>query len=182
MSFIFGLGNPGKKYEETRHNVGFMLLDKLAERVMSGNGAFCVKPKLNSKILKSSKLILAKPQTYMNQSGEAVRKAISYFSEISLVLAEKQLLVAHDDLDLELGQFKLQFGTGPELHKGLNSIYKALNTEDFWHLRIGVDDREGDRSMPPEAYVLNKLSEEKLEQLGAVFEVCYTRIKQESLL
>ncbi len=182
MRFIFGLGNPGKKYKQTRHNAGFMFVNDLVEKIMSPSVNFDHKSKLSSQILKKLELILAKPQLYMNQSGQAVQKVLSYFEEVEQVLVDKNMVVAHDDLDLPLGKIKLQFGIGPQLHKGLNSIYSTLGSKKFWHLRIGVDDRQGDRAVPPEAYVLEKLNKRDLMQLDSVFKVGLQKLKRQNLL
>jgi PTH1 family peptidyl-tRNA hydrolase len=93
----------------------------------------------------------------MNNSGQAVRALLDFFSispdQFSAQSAD-QLYVIHDDLDIELGQFKLQLGTGPKVHNGLDSIYTHLGTKNFWHVRVGVDARQGDRSMPGKNYLL----------------------------
>lgn len=182
MFYIFGLGNPGEKYEQTRHNVGFMFVDNLINKIAGSGVKFISKDKLGGKFYKNANLTMVKPQAYMNKSGEVVKKFIDYFDEVEQVLVKKELIIVHDDLDLELGQFKLQFGVGPELHKGLNSIYSTLETKNFWHLRIGVDDRFGDRSTPSDVYVLEKFPKESLKTLDLVFKDCYEKIKQEGLL
>jgi PTH1 family peptidyl-tRNA hydrolase len=182
MRFIFGLGNPGKKYKQTRHNAGFMFIDDLLEKIASPSANLNDKSKLSSQIFKKPELILAKPQLYMNRSGQVVQKVLSYFGEVEQVLANKNMIVVHDDLDLPLGKIKLQFGIGPQLHKGLNSIYSTLGSKKFWHLRIGVDDRQGDRTIPPEVYVLEKLDKRDLMQLDSVFKSGVQKLKQKRLL
>lgn len=168
--FIFGLGNPGEKYQYTRHNAGFLFLDHL--RLKLNLPPFSFNKKLEAEISQEQDLILAKPMTYMNESGRAVRKTLEYFSEnISLTPATelKQVYVAHDDLDLEVGSCKIQFGTGPEQHKGLLSVEQYIKAKQFWHLRIGIDDRGGDRSIPPEKYVLQKIPDAQQSKLKYVF-------------
>ncbi len=95
----------------------------------------------------------------MNSSGDAVRKFTSIYS-----LVPSDLYVVHDDLDIKLGKYKIQFGVGPKEHKGLNSIYEALGTKDFWHLRIGVDNRIADKEkrIKGEEYVLQDFDDEEL--------------------
>jgi len=117
MKLIVGLGNPGQKYKYNRHNVGFMVVDRLMELNLAG-------------------VVLAKPQTFMNKSGIAVKKLTKRYS-----LPPNALYVIHDDLDIELGKFKISFGKGPKVHNGLRSIYEQLGTKDFWHVRIGIDNR-----------------------------------------
>ena len=137
MIIIVGLGNPGIKYANNRHNVGFQFVDFIA-------------PLLNCSIVKKEKLfltmkqsnnetiILAKPGTFMNLSGLAVKKLISHYS---LVPNPYSLIIAHDDLDIPLGKFHIQFASGPQLHNGLESIEQHLKTKDFLRIRIGVDNR-----------------------------------------
>jgi len=177
MKFIIGLGNPGKKYQETRHNVGFMLADILARRLSTKDKTLELKPA--DKLFESSKrifadickvssgLILAKPQTYMNESGKAVKAVLGYY--VNNLNNFSDVFVIHDDLDLELGAYKIQFAKGPKVHNGLLSIYQHLKTEQFWHIRIGVDGRGGNRSIPGDKYVLSKFSKEEKEILLGVF-------------
>jgi PTH1 family peptidyl-tRNA hydrolase len=167
-TYIFGLGNPGIKYQSTRHNAGFMCLDSLQQQLELPEFSF--HKKLKAEVAKNSELILAKPMTYMNESGQAVRSTLEYFQEEFQVPQElKNVYVVHDDLDLELGRFKLQFGVGPKQHNGLLSIYQYLKTSQMWHIRVGVDDRQGDRSMPPDKYVLQKLPLNQKKKLALVY-------------
>lgn len=163
MKVIIGLGNIGEKYEKTRHNVGFMLVDYLVERLGIN---FNNSPKHFSLVAKNQEYILVKPQTFMNESGKAVRAICDYFN----VNVEEDLIVVHDDLDIELGQFKRQQGTGPKVHNGLDSIYQHLGTKDFLHFRIGIDDRGGDRTIPGSNYVLSQFSQDESEKIKAVIE------------
>ena len=119
MKLIVGLGNPGKKYKNNRHNVGFMVVDELARHAPG-------KP-----------WILFKPQKFMNRSGVEVKKWLKKRKGRTL----PDLYVIHDDLDIELGKYKITFGKGPKVHNGLKSIYEQLGTKNFWHVRIGIDNR-----------------------------------------
>jgi peptidyl-tRNA hydrolase, PTH1 family len=170
MKIFVGLGNPGKKYQNTRHNVGFMVVDKIAENLglkfQDSAKTFC-------QIAKNKGYILIKPQTYMNESGRAVRAVLDYYNVDLLDLLKpfdegkqktSQLFVIHDDLDLEFSIHKMQFAKGPKVHNGLNSIYQHLGSENFWHIRMGVDNRERARLIPGKDYVLTNFSQE--EQLG----------------
>lgn len=164
----FGLRNPGKQYEATRHNAGAVVLDALA----AGWGVqFAAKKKLRADVavVKARQVVLAKSQTFMNESGDAVSQVLRFFSDTQQVEGLQSLFVFHDDLDLALGSYKIQFGTGPKVHNGLHDCYRALGTDQFWHVRIGIDERQGDRSIPGKSYVLQKLSpaaQETLTQLG----------------
>src|SRR3989338_3962417 len=130
MKVIVGLGNPGQEYENTRHSVCFVVLDKL------GTG-FRYEKKFNSEVAKTDSILLIKPQTFMNNSGEAVQKIVNFY-KIDL----QDLYVIHDDLDIRLGEYKIQFGKGPKVHNGVSSIEQALGTKDFWRVRIGIDNKD----------------------------------------
>lgn len=177
--FIFGLGNPGVEYHLSRHNTGFMFLDYLQQQLELPN--FTFNHKFSSEISVDTQFILAKPQTFMNLSGQAVSKIIKYLGNTDLKeLSHEDLdkiFVVHDDLDLPIGEFKIQQGVGPKQHNGLLSIYQELGLENFWHIRIGVDDRKGDRSFPAESYVLQKLPQEQLQQLQELFLVIMQQLK-----
>jgi PTH1 family peptidyl-tRNA hydrolase len=162
MKIVIGLGNPEEKFAGTRHNIGFHIVNRLAEKL---EVTFENKPALFSEVARAGEVILVKPQTYMNDSGRATQAVLSFYKA-----APADLIVVHDDLDLELGKWKQQFGTGPKEHNGLLSLYRQLGTEDFTHLRIGVDNRNGDRSIPGKEYVLQRFSAEEVARLGQVTE------------
>lgn len=161
MKYIVGLGNPGQEYERSRHNAGWRVLDQL--QITLALPAFSQHKKTTSEIARSKDITLIKPQTYMNESGRAVRGVIEYFESAARLepIVENSLYVVHDDLDLELGSYKIKLGTGPKVHNGLLSLYAHLQSEQFWHVRVGVDARNGDRSMPGSAYVLQNFSLEE---------------------
>ncbi len=176
MQFLFGLGNPGEKYQHTRHNVGFVLIDEvvrqhLAKNTMGNSGEFRLQPKLHAEILKHEDLVFVKPQTFMNDSGLAARAVVEYFDKTTQFTPQSQLKniwVIHDDLDIEVGKYKIQFGTGPKVHNGLGSIDDHFHTENYWHVRVGVDGRQGDRSLPPHEYVLGRFSPQEKTLLDQV--------------
>jgi len=135
MKLIIGLGNPGDKYKNNRHNVGHIVLDALASRMV--NGQWLMDNKLHSLIINHQPLaILAKPISFMNESGKFVKKLVEQYK-----LDTPNLWVIHDDLDIPLGSYKIQKGKGPKLHNGINSIERELGTDDFWRVRVGVDNR-----------------------------------------
>ena len=169
-TFIIGLGNPGEKYQYTRHNAGFLVIDALAAQL---GAQFAQKKKLHAAVAKVGSTVLVKPQTYMNDSGRAVAAVRTFFS------APKQteysdVFVLYDDLDLSLGKFKLSLGHGPKQHNGLLSIKQHLGTDAFWLVRIGVDERNGDRSMSGRDYVL-----QRFDYSGEVFQSVSTAIVTE---
>jgi PTH1 family peptidyl-tRNA hydrolase len=151
---VTGLGNPGREYEQTRHNAGWMVVDELARR---HEGSF--RPKFDGQLseirLGDLRLALLKPETYMNVSGKSIAAARRFFK------AEPEtLLVVHDDVDLEPGRLQARSGGGLAGHNGLRSIASALGTQDFLRLRIGVGrPGRGDRR-PVADYVLSPFEPE----------------------
>jgi PTH1 family peptidyl-tRNA hydrolase len=151
MKLIVGLGNPGKQYENTRHNIGFWAVDRLRDD------------------LKADGVVFFKNTSFVNDSGVDVRKTIN-----RLKTPLEDLLVIHDDFDLELGQFKMQFGRSDAGHKGVRSIINELGSRDFWRLRIGTgklpegvdaDDYVLDRFPPSEQQVLDSLYPQILDKV-----------------
>jgi len=180
MQLIFGLGNPGEKYQSSRHNMGFVVVEEIDRQLhqdadQNPEHAWHMQPKFQALVCKKDDLILVKPQTFMNRSGQAVRAIISYYDkQATFTIQSKfpQLWVIHDDLDLVVGQYKIQFGTGPKVHNGLASVDEQLHTQNYWHVRIGVDGRNGDRSIPPQDYVLSGFKpDEKVLIDGVIKEV-----------
>lgn len=142
-TIIIGLGNPGKKFEKTKHNVGFMAVDLFAEK--NDFPEFKLKKKSNALVSegiignektcpeRSRRVVLAKPQTFMNESGKAVKQLTRPYT-----LNPDSLIIVHDDIDLPLGEIKISKNRGSAGHKGVKSIIKELKTENFIRLRIGI--------------------------------------------
>ena len=156
-----GLGNHGKQYEKSRHNVGFMVADELARQFSILNFKFSMKENLKSEILKqkikSEEVILAKPQTMMNASGFAVVKLLSNLAIKQL----SDLWVVHDDLDLPLGKIKIRIGGGTAGHRGLESIVEEVSSVDFVRFRLGIGHpgvADDDKHKEIERYVLESFS------------------------
>ncbi len=170
MNVYVGLGNPGSQYEHTRHNIGWKALDELARRL--GAGAFSHFKKANGELAKTSNAYFLKPQTFMNRSGDSVRSLLDFYNLKSSQGKYENLWVVHDDLDIPFGAYKIQFGKGPKGHNGLLSIYQQLGTDQFWHVRIGVDGREGDRTVPPHQYVLQNFMPAEQKLLAHSIESC----------
>jgi peptidyl-tRNA hydrolase, PTH1 family len=167
MKLIVGLGNPGEKYEKTRHNVGFMVIDALASTKVD-SGKWMMDRKHHTLYTKHNSLLLAKPQTFMNNSGDSVSSLASYFK-----IHNSDLYVVHDDLDIRLGEYKIQFGVGPKVHNGVNSIEEKLGTKDFWRVRVGMDNREaagpeGPLARRGEEYVLQNFNDDEKEILNQI--------------
>lgn len=166
MQILVGLGNPGPEYAQTRHNVGFLVLDELALRLKL---TFQHDKNAEALVAKSSELVLIKPQTFMNDSGRSVRSWISYYEKQLLSDSFPQLGVIYDDLDIPLGSWKWQFGSGPKAHNGVNSIVAHLKTDQFWHGRVGTENREQHRvSIPSAEYVLQPFFGDEQQQIKDV--------------
>ncbi len=187
MFCIVGLGNPGEKYRNNRHNVGFQFIDYLIENLQIPN--FKTQKMLHVTCYMLHDLILAKPQTFMNRSGEAVKFCVTSYK----LQATNDLVIVHDDLDIPLGKFKIQKGTGPKLHNGIESVERSLGTKDFWRVRVGVDARPARRSLDGcgtsekwldgETYVLNDfLPAEKNILMKEVFLKMFSRLQSSFLL
>ncbi|HEX9817549.1 MAG TPA: aminoacyl-tRNA hydrolase [Patescibacteria group bacterium] len=160
MKAIIGLGNPESEHQATRHNVGFQVVDALADQLgltLTNN------LKLLAQIGKNKSWLLAKPQTYMNQSGRAVQAILQFYK-----LSPKDLIVVHDDLDIPFGFYKIQQGTGPKNHNGLLSIYEQLGTKDFTHVRLGIEGRGVAKVMSGKNYVLTPFTDEEAYRLETV--------------
>lgn len=136
MKLLVGLGNPGKNYANTRHNIGFHILDLRAQQEQLGSLKF--QAKFQAEILiaqrKEQKILLCKPQTYMNLSGNAIAPLMRFYE-----IVPQNLLVLHDEIDFVTGRIALKFAGSAAGHNGLKSTIEKLGTRDFWRLRIGVD-------------------------------------------
>ncbi|RAL23176.1 aminoacyl-tRNA hydrolase [Thermoflavimicrobium daqui] len=155
MKFIVGLGNPGTKYQLTRHNIGFWVIDQLSEKW----GIPVTKEKWKSLVgegtVHGEKVILMKPLTFMNLSGEAVRPALDYLKGNI-----EDLVVIYDDLDLPLGQIRLRLKGSAGGHNGMKSIISHIGTQEFKRIKIGIDRPPVKISVPD--YVLSPFSKEEL--------------------
>jgi len=162
MLMIVGLGNPGAKYSETRHNVGFMMLDQLADET----GVSFRDSKWEAQLVKtrlcSKEVLLVKPMTFMNLSGKSVRGIASYFQ-----VAPEEIVVIHDDLDLEAGRLKMVYDRGAGGHNGIKSIIEHLGTREFVRFRVGIGRPPG--QVPPASFVLSRFEEAELEKIKQVF-------------
>jgi PTH1 family peptidyl-tRNA hydrolase len=146
---VVGLGNPGREYASTRHNVGFMVTDELARR-HGGSWRSKFSGEVADVRLDGARLALLKPQTYMNESGRAVASAVKFYK-----VDPEDLLAVHDEVDLDVGRMQARLGGGLAGHNGLRSVASALKTPDFLRLRIGVGRPERGDPRPVADWVLS---------------------------
>ncbi len=175
MKLIIGLGNPGEKYKKTRHNTGFMAIDSIAKKLQITN--YKLQTEFNAKcaegMINSEKIILAKPQTFMNESGKAV-KAIADYYKINIA----NIIVIHDDLDIALGKYKIVKDRTSAGHKGVQSIIDNLGTKDFTRIRIGIMPLDfsptGEslraNKIPTETFVLENFTKEEQKIIDEIIE------------
>ena len=147
MYVIAGLGNPGRDYRNTRHNAGFMVLDKIGEAAGIRIRGFRYKGRTGKGKFRGKKLFLIKPRTYMNRSGASIGACLS-----GLNLSEDSLIVVHDDMDLPPGRIRVKRSGGPGGHRGIESIIDALGIEEFVRIKIGIGRPPPD--VDPVEYVL----------------------------
>jgi PTH1 family peptidyl-tRNA hydrolase len=164
MYLILGLGNPGRRYQFTRHNIGFMVLEKIAAQWEVDLKQKSFDALWNRGKIAGINVLLAMPQTYMNLSGNAARKLLAYFKmDIS------NLIVIHDDLDLPFGKLRLKTGGGDAGHKGLKSITTCLGSADFMRVRMGIG-KPSDKSRV-EDYVLERFGSEEAAMLQQIIQL-----------
>ncbi len=158
MKLIVGLGNPGKEYENTRHNIGFMVLDNYLGNVKWSN-------KFNALyyecFISTEKVIFVKPLTYMNNSGNAVGEFVRYYN-----IGMKDILIIQDDLDEKTGLYKLKVNSSSGGHNGIKSIISSLGTQSFPRLKVGIGSVKKDEVID---YVLGKFSKKEMEILNNEF-------------
>lgn len=158
MYLIVGLGNPENEYSNTRHNMGFDTINEIAKR----NNINITKTKFKGLyeigVIQGKKVILLKPQTYMNLSGESVKEFINFYN-ISL----DETIIIYDDIDVEKGNIKIRKKGGPGSHNGMKSIIQELNTTDFGRVRVGIGQPEFKNDMIN--YVIGKIPKEEIETL-----------------
>ena len=162
MKLVVGLGNKGREYENTRHNMGFMLIDRylqyknITDKFKEKFNAIYIETTINNE-----KVIFIKPMTYMNNSGIAVRAFVDFYK-----LSSEDVLVISDDLDLDLGKFRLRRNGSSGGHNGLKSIISHLGTDNFKRLRIGISNDKDDVIN----YVLSKFSKKELNEIDTMFD------------
>lgn len=174
MKLIIGLGNPGKKYSGTRHNIGFEFLDKLKTELDFPEFEF--NKKFNAELSAKKESVLVKPQTFMNLSGEAVKNILSFYK-----LSLDDITVIHDDKDIALGEYRLADDSSSAGHNGVQNIIDCLDTQKFKRIRIGVGlpaDLSAETLVKAEDFVLQKFSDEELEIIKKVLDDVLEEVKK----
>lgn len=163
MICLAGLGNPGKRYRETRHNFGFLVLDEFA-RLHLPQASWRLDSKVEAEIIEDTfqgqQLLLAKPQTFMNMSGRAVRALLK-----NRPLELTDLWVLHDDVDLELGIVRVRLGGSAAGHNGVQSVITEMGNANFWRVRLGIGPES---DLPLDDFVTMPFTDEELQVAGAV--------------
>src|SRR5690625_1526556 len=159
MKCIVGLGNPGRRYKKTRHNIGFMVIDELLSRHKWSLNQTKFNGKFALEHYQGEKVILLQPQTFMNLSGKSVNALMDYYQ-----IPNEQLLVIYDDLDLPTGRIRLRKKGGHGGHNGVRSVIDELQTKDFKRLRIGVGRPAG--QIPVVDYVLSPFAKSETEDVN----------------
>lgn len=155
MKLIIGLGNPREEYVGSRHNAGFLVADTLQKGKLPVG------------------VVVKKSANFMNDSGTCVNELIHRYK-----VGLSDLYIIHDDLDIPLGSYKIQFAVGPKVHNGINSIEAELGTKDFWRVRVGVDNRDADDRIQGEDYVLQNFEKEERKTLDGVIETICKEISK----
>ena len=173
MVLIIGLGNPGTKYKKTRHNIGFRVLDEFQNENNFSNFEFSKKfnSLISDGIVKNKTILLAKPQTFMNNSGKTAKGLINFYK-----IKSSDIIVVHDDIDLIFRTIKISEKRGSAGHKGVESIIRELGTKDFTRLRIGIRDKKL-KSKNTEKYVLEKFTEDEEKELEKIIKQSLESLK-----
>jgi PTH1 family peptidyl-tRNA hydrolase len=177
MKLIIGLGNPGQEYTNTRHNAGFMFLDVLQKKYSLQS--FTFNKKFNAEISEGftdtqEKIILAKPQTFMNCSGRSVQSLIVFYK-----ISPQDIIVVADDLDIEIGKYKISKDTRAAGHNGIQNIIDTIGTQDFTRIRIGVEKVGGRKergTVLGDKFVLQNFTKDELDIITKTFDSLQNKI------
>lgn len=159
MYLIAGLGNPDKKYEHTRHNVGFDVIDELAEKYNISISEKKHKALLGKGVIEGQKVVLAKPQTYMNLSGESIAELVHYYK----IDPETEMIVIYDDISFAPGNLRIRQSGSAGGHNGIKNIIKCLGTQEFMRIKVGVGEKPKNWDLAD--FVLGHFSKEERENL-----------------
>ena len=157
MFVIAGLGNPGRKYENTRHNMGFLVIDRIAEKSGINVNKLKFRALVGDGVISGRKVLLVKPQTYMNLSGESLREVVDYYG-----VEPEDVLVIYDDFDLETGALRIRKKGSAGSHNGMKSVISHLQSEDFPRIRIGIG-RSG--SLDWKDFVIGKVGRDEKKSI-----------------
>ena len=163
MYNIAGLGNPGEKYDNTRHNAGFLTIDALADRYGIDVREKAHKALIGKGVIEGQKVILAKPQTYMNLSGESIRALVDYYK-----VTQEELVIIFDDISLEPGQLRIRKKGSAGGHNGIKSIIAHLGTQEFTRIKVGVGEKPPRMDLAD--YVLGRFAKEEQDTMKEAFE------------
>jgi peptidyl-tRNA hydrolase, PTH1 family len=163
MWLVVGLGNPGPSYAQHRHNVGFMAIERLAERLDADSPRDRHAGRLRRAEVQGEGLLLLEPQTFMNASGESVQPTAAFYK-----IPPERIIVLHDELDLPFGEVRLKLGGGHAGHNGLRSILERLGTPEFIRVRIGIGRPPPEHGGDVSSFVLSRFSQEEAEALPGV--------------
>lgn len=158
MYVIVGLGNPGKKYENTRHNIGFNIIDVLSDRFSINVNKIKHQALIGEGFINNEKVMLVKPQTYMNKSGEAVRDIVAYY-DVNL----DNVLIIYDDVDTDVGSIRMRIKGSGGSHNGMSNVIYHLKTKDIPRLRVGIGQ---DENIPLRSYVLGKFRSDEIKAMN----------------
>ena len=164
--FVIGLGNPGKKYVNTRHNLGFLALDKLKQSLHGSDWQLEKKfqAEISEVIHQQYKIFFVKPQTFMNNSGESIQKLLTFYKA-----SPKDIIVLHDEVDIPFGKIKTTLSSRAAGHNGIRDIIEKLGTQDFRRIRLGVGKSENPNVSLAD-HVLHNFSETEMQQLPTLLE------------
>ena len=163
MYIIAGLGNPGEKYDNTRHNAGFLTIDALASKYNIDVREKAHKALIGKGVIEGQKVILAKPQTYMNVSGESIRALVDYYK-----IAQEELIIIFDDISLEPGQLRIRKKGSAGGHNGIKSIIAHLGTQEFTRIKVGVGEKPPKMDLAD--YVLSRFPKDERVLMEEAFE------------
>ncbi|MCK9295361.1 MAG: aminoacyl-tRNA hydrolase [Desulfobulbaceae bacterium] len=170
MFLVAGLGNPGEKYHSTRHNIGFLFLDYLAEKLRVNFTAVKWQADTAKAMLGNEQVLLLKPQTFMNLSGNAVAGAALFYK-----IPPEKIIVIHDDIDMPFGRVKVVVNRGTGGHNGLRSIVSLLGSKDFIRIKAGIG--RPVEAIPIERYVLTEMTDSEIESVKGMMESVFETVR-----
>ena len=171
MKIIAGLGNPGLQYAKTKHNVGFMLLDALAQHLGASPWKEAFTSLISEVRIDGEKIFLVKPQTYMNLSGESVQSVFQFYK-----VDMDHLIVVYDDIDLDIGKLRIRKKGSAGSHNGMKSIIKCLGSQDFPRVRVGVSRPDPNRDLAD--FVLSRVSKDQAEDMKSGLEKAVKTVEE----